>query len=217
VLYYYVGDHVLYLTYKLARRDLYHWVPLEGAAMVVHSFLIRVIAKTITDFTGVVQFRGPGDLGGIAWTSYQGMALVTSLVAIHIYLSSDVVDEGGGAMSESLVWKIVGGLSGSLIFFFTCFLLLMNRGYVSTFFSTQTGYAWVQSYFVNGQTDEKKKQIHEFNKKQWMSIRPDVKAWTLENWERWEEEKPAWFNDAWMRMVEDDMIPPASLRKLKGR
>ena len=41
-----------------------------------------------------------------------------------------------------------------------------------------------------------------------------MKAWTLENWERWEEEKPAFFNDAFKASVDDDMIPAASLRKL---
>jgi hypothetical protein len=49
-----------------------------------------------------------------------------------------------------------------------------------------------------------------------MSIRDDVKAWTLENWERWEEEKPEWFSDAWKAKIDDDMIPPASLRRLNG-
>ena len=50
----------------------------------------------------------------------------------------------------------------------------------------------------------------------WLSIRDDVKTWTLENWERWEEEKPEFFNDAWKANVDDDMIPPASLRRLNG-
>jgi hypothetical protein len=43
-----------------------------------------------------------------------------------------------------------------------------------------------------------------------------VKAWTLENWERWEEDKPEWFNAAWKAGVDDDMIPPEILRKLNG-
>jgi hypothetical protein len=38
----------------------------------------------------------------------------------------------------------------------------------------------------------------------------------MENWERWEEEKPEFFNDAWKASVDDDMIPPASLRALDG-
>ena len=80
MLYYYLGDHVLYLAYKLARRDLYHWVPLEGAAMVAEAAMMRVGIKAITDFTGVVQFRGAGEMGGAAWIFSQGMALVASLV-----------------------------------------------------------------------------------------------------------------------------------------
>ncbi|GMI22729.1 hypothetical protein TeGR_g2046 [Tetraparma gracilis] len=119
-------------------------------------------------------------------------------------------------MDESVTWTIVGGLSGLFVSFQTCFLLLMKHKYVSTFFSTQTGNAWVQSFFVDGTTDEKKMRTLLSNKKQWASIRDDVKAWTLENWERWEEESPTWFSDAWKAGIDDDMIPPASLRKLDG-
>ena len=42
VLYYYLGDHVLYLAYKIARRDLYHWLPLEGAASMIQSAIERI-------------------------------------------------------------------------------------------------------------------------------------------------------------------------------
>jgi hypothetical protein len=143
------------------------------------------------------------------------MALAASFVAIRVYYAS-LEDEKDAVMDESVAWTIVGGLSGLGVSFFACFLLLMKPAYRSTFFSTQTGYAWVQSYFVSGQTDEVKKRIFEHNKKQWQSIRPDVKAWTLENWERWEEEKPEFFNDAFKATVDDDMIPPASLRKLNA-
>jgi hypothetical protein len=216
VLYYYLGDHVLYLAYKLARRDLYHWVPLEGAAMVAETLMMRVGIKTITDFTGVVQFRGAGEMGGAAWAFSQVTALVTSLVATHMYLSSGDAAADGEVMSDSRVWTIVGVLCGSLLLFLVSCLLIMKREFWGTFFSLQTGYAWVQSYFVSGQTDEVKKRIFEHNKKQWLSIRSDVKAWTMENWERWEEEKPAFFNGAFKASVDDDMIPPESLRKLNG-
>jgi hypothetical protein len=130
------------------------------------------------------------------------------------YASLDEVEDA--VMDEPFAWTIVGGLSGLWIFFQAWFLLLMKRKYVSTFFSTQTGYAWVLGYFVSGQTDDVKSQIFEHNTKQWQSIRDDVKTWTLENWERWEEEKPEWFNDAWKSGLDDDMIPPESLRKLMG-
>jgi hypothetical protein len=38
----------------------------------------------------------------------------------------------------------------------------------------------------------------------------------MENWERWEEERPEWFSDNFRASVDDDMIPAASLGALKG-
>ena len=141
------------------------------------------------------------------------MALAASFVATRVYYASDTAEP---VMEEGQAWTIVGSLSASWMCVFAAFLLLMKRPYLGTFFSFQSGHAWAKEKFITGDTDELKAWTLGCNKKQWMSIRDDVKAWTLENWERWEEEKPAWFNDAWMGMVEDDMIPPASLRKLKG-
>jgi hypothetical protein len=66
VLLYYVADMVLYLGYKILRRDFWHWVPLEGFIGVAQSFVVRVCVKTIADFTGVLQLRAPGEVGG-AW------------------------------------------------------------------------------------------------------------------------------------------------------
>ena len=119
-------------------------------------------------------------------------------------------------MDQSVAWMIVVGLSSSWLIFFTCFLLIMKKSYLSTFFSLQTGHAWVKASFLNGTDDQQKTRVLRKNRKQWASIRGDVKAWTLENWERWEEEKPAFFNDAFKASVDDDMIPAASLRKLRG-
>jgi hypothetical protein len=57
--------------------------------------------------------------------------------------------------------------------------------------------------------------VHGQCRKLWAPIREDVKAWTLENWERWEEEKPEFFDDNLQASVDDDMIPAASLRMMK--
>jgi hypothetical protein len=141
------------------------------------------------------------------------MSLAASFVATRVYYAS--LKEGeGAAMDESVAWMIVGGLSGLGIFSFICFLLLMKPAYRSTFISTQTGHDWVKEKFIHGDTDESKAWTLGCNKQQWLSIRPDVKAWTMGNWERWEDEKPAWYNDAFRASVADDMIPPASLRRM---
>ncbi|GMI20248.1 hypothetical protein TeGR_g6649 [Tetraparma gracilis] len=64
VLTYYVLDMALYFTYKLLRRDLWHWIPLEGAASAVVSTLERLVVKLFADFAGVIQFRAAGEMGG---------------------------------------------------------------------------------------------------------------------------------------------------------
>ena len=139
--------------------------------------------------------------------------MVSSFVATHIYYASLGEDEKA-VMDESVAWTIVGGLSGLGISFFACFLLLMKPAYRSTFISTQTGHDWVKEKFIHGDTDESKAWTLGCNKKQWLSIRPDVKAWTLENWERWEEERPEWFNNEFKGKLDDDMIPVESLRRM---
>jgi hypothetical protein len=68
VLVYLVSDMGLYFVYKILRRDLWHWVPLEGAASVVESVLERLVVKVLVDFTGVLQFRGAAEMGAAAFT-----------------------------------------------------------------------------------------------------------------------------------------------------
>ena len=40
----------------------------------------------------------------------------------------------------------------------------------------------------------------------WSEIREEVKAYTLTNWRRWEEEKPEWFHQNFRASVPDDFI-----------
>jgi hypothetical protein len=143
----------------------------------------------------------------------QILALTASLVATRAYFASDPAVP---VMEEGYAWTIVGSLSASWLCVFAAFLMLMERPFLGTFTSTQTGYAWVQSRFLANDADLARSRIFGANRKQWLSIRPDVKDWTIENWERWEDEKPPFFTDAWKAGVDDDMIPAESLRRMNG-
>ncbi|GMH74594.1 hypothetical protein TrLO_g4235 [Triparma laevis f. longispina] len=47
-----------------------------------------------------------------------------------------------------------------------------------------------------------------------------IKPWTLENWTRWETEKPSWFTDDWIKGVRNEFIPfeyRVKYKKTKGR
>jgi hypothetical protein len=68
----------------------------------------------------------------------------------------------------------------------------------------------VTQRFTEANNDEMRAKIMSRNKKTWLSIRGDVKAWTLENWEHWEDEEPEWFNSAWNASVGQDRNPSLS-------
>jgi hypothetical protein len=190
-------------------------VPLKGTAYVIFTILERAVVKVIVDFSGCLQFRGPGEMGGAYFSFSLLGAMVASFVVTHVYFSS-LEDHEAAVMGESDAWKLVGGLGGGWLASFVLFFYLIEPGYVSSFFSLKTGYQYVHEKFRLGEDDERKASIFSFQPKMWLTIRDDVKTWTLENWERWGEEKPRWFTDAWKRKVDDDMIPPASLRRMNG-
>jgi len=191
---YMAGDMALYLLQKVARGDFHHWFPLDGALGLLTSLLLRMIVKTITDFTGVIHFRGPQELGGLYWTVNMFLTLLASFICVWI---------GGG---ERMEWNLVGALSGAWVVVFGLFLLLIQREYWLTFFTLSTAKQQVMDRF-NSEDESVKAGVFKKNKKMWRAIREDVKEWVQANWWRWKEEKPEWFSEAWIGRVDADMIP----------
>jgi hypothetical protein len=69
VLYYALGDTAFFFLQKIVRGDIKYFANVDGlAGLLLFDFLIQFIMKTIVDFTGLVQFRGPGILGGAYWS-----------------------------------------------------------------------------------------------------------------------------------------------------
>ena len=66
---FFAGEVGFYLLYKIARRDFYWWLKLEGTLSVVMAILERTVSKVVTDFTGCVHFRHPYELGGVAYSA----------------------------------------------------------------------------------------------------------------------------------------------------
>ena len=85
------GDMALYSLQKVLRGDFHYWLPIDGAIGLFASFVARVLVKTVTDFTGLIQFRHPGELGGIYWTVNMLLALLASFVCVWV---------GGGGATE---------------------------------------------------------------------------------------------------------------------
>ena len=212
---YMAGDMALYLLQKVARGDFHYWVPVDGVGGLCMSLVVRVMVKTIVDFTGVIQFRGDAELGGLYWTVNMLLALLASFGSVFVYYADNEeevalikTDDDSAAfeIEERVAWTLVGSLSGGWVVVFGVFLLLMKKEYRLTFVTTTTGKARTMDYFVKGANDELKSKVMENNKAQWQTIREDVKEWVQANWWRWKEEKPDWFDLAWQSKVPEEWI-----------
>ena len=69
--------------------------------------------------------------------------------------------------------------------------------------------------FRTGKNDFEKSQIVTNNKRQWTSIRGEVAEWLDQNWDKWERDKPDWFNALFIASVDDDIMPARVLARLK--
>jgi hypothetical protein len=205
-------DMAVYLIQKIFRRDFWHWVPIDGAFGLFQSIALRITIKTVTDYTGNIQFRGSGEMGGLYWSFNMTMAaIIVPFAAVKFYYSETKPDSA--VMEERMAWQVVRALSGTWLAVFVLFLKLMKKEYWRTFISTETGFEWAQKLFLFGETDAKRAGILGFNRKQWTSIEADVKVWVLDGWEGWEEDEPGWFTQDFKASVDEDWLPPAELTR----
>jgi hypothetical protein len=208
---YFACDLGFYMVQKILRGDFYHWLPIDGIFSVFVSFLWRLIGKTIVDYTGVVQMRAAGELGGIYWTGNMLLAVLSPIAVVTFYYAN--AEPLHHVLEEKTAWLMVRSLCGAWLVFFLLFLKLMKKEYRTTFLSLETGNDWAMSFFLKGDTDVKRVKPLRLNKNKWKKIRPDVRDFVVENWERWEEEKPDWFTEVWKSRIPDDWLSAAELRR----
>jgi hypothetical protein len=137
---YMAGDQLLYLLLKRVRGDFLHWLPIEGVGGLAASLIERVMVKTLTDFTGIIQFRAPGEMGGASWLWSMCLALVAPWVAVPVYfgslasnstntkavetvldstdLTTDALDpdeSDAWELERSDAWRLLGGLTAGWV------------------------------------------------------------------------------------------------------
>ena len=93
---------------------------------------------------------------------------------------------------------------------------MMKKNFRSTFWSMETGNEWVQSYFIQGGSDDIKMNVLTKNRAKWKAIEPQVREWVREGWMRWEREKPDWFTDNWKAKVPADWVPTEGKEEWKA-
>jgi hypothetical protein len=173
------------------------------------SIIARVLAKVVTDFTSIVQSRHPNEVGGMYWMFGFVLTMGSLPVAILVAERGDIAEE-----KLQLAWKVVGIFMPCTVLLFAVFFFNIEKEYWGTFYSLERGKDGVLARFSNSNDDKKKaRAIFGNSKHYWKSIEEEVRTWVQANWERWEDEKPDWFDETMRTRVPVEYIPGAASRR----
>ena len=143
-------------------------------------------------------------LGGMYWTICLVIGQLTSFVAVYLY---SVLGASGSVASVASLWYLVCSLELAFVLFFAIFLLSINKKYIGTFFATVTGKHFTAQRFREAGGDRAKNHVFAMHPAFYAAFRGEVKLWVGENFNKWNEEKPEWFNERLMANIPSDMIP----------
>jgi hypothetical protein len=118
LLQYVVADHVLHFVYRVARNDAVVYTPMPPAISYAAAPLLRVIWKTISDFTGGLMFRRPLMLGGSYCLFNLAMSQASVFVCVHLYLEYAPGD-GADKIAAGTLWAGAAGLTAGWLITFT--------------------------------------------------------------------------------------------------
>ncbi|GMH82328.1 hypothetical protein TrST_g12551 [Triparma strigata] len=213
-------DMGLYFLYKIIKKDFYQQHNVSGIVRFINSLFTRLCGKLMVNFTMMFQLRNPCEVGGFLFMFAVFYSIIGSFVAAHLYSN---YYEGTTKLSDETLKNVLVTLSVVWLVSAVSLVSVVKKDYLRTFYSLET----ISEYkrrclmsFREDQEDLKSKVLKEH---------PDVykawgeellKPWTLKNWSRWEEEKPAWFTDRWIECVPNEYIPydyRVKYKKTKGR
>jgi len=206
----YIGaDLGLYLLVKIMRGDFWYWVPVGGKMEILLSLLCRVVVKIITDFTSLVQFRHPYELGGMYWLFSFVLTMGSLPAAIKFYEGKD-----GDELVVDLAWRLLYILIPSTLVMLSFFFTTIERSYRHTFMSTIRGKdLTIKNYRESDDDATKAAFTFQMSKHHWNSIEEEVRGWVEANWSIWEEEKPKWLDENIRTKIPVDYIPTAEARE----
>jgi hypothetical protein len=125
---------------------------------------------------------------------------------------------GKAKLEAATLYAFVSTLTAVSIVSFGVLLLTIERKYLRTFVSTQTGGEFVMSIFLdNDGNDELRADVFYHNQELWRPIRPQVQAWLRPRFKTWRRTKPAWFTDALVACIPTDMLPVRDAKRLSAQ
>jgi hypothetical protein len=116
------------------------------------------------------------------------------------------------------LFATVGALAAVWLIAVVGLSLTINRKYLHTFVSLQTGYAYSQSYFLDNQGNDARRVLIFFcNERHWQAIRDRVRQWVLSVYATWQALMPAFFTADLQARIPDDFMPAQAVHDLNAQ
>ena len=116
------------------------------------------------------------------------------------------------------LFATVGALAAMWLVAVVGLSLTVDREYLHTFVSLQTGNSFSQSYFLDNQgNDAKRVRIFFHNERHWQAIRDRVRQWVLSVYATWQALMPAFFTADLQARIPDDFMPAQAVQDLNAR
>jgi hypothetical protein len=159
--------------------------------------------------SSALQFRNPVDLGGAYYAFTMLLNLLIWFVSARVYTTHY---EGPGKLASTHVYAFFGTLSGLWVVAVIGFLLSINREYVSTFVSFDTGSAYIIRLFSEAEgNDARRVKILDHNIRKWDPIRSEVQSWVKSSYNRWKTEQREWMTEGFIARLPPGFVPEATV------
>ncbi len=173
------------------------------------------ILRTVPNATGTNSSASNLGLSNLTNTS---IADIIATAANSTLANAPRVGSTAGKIDPITLVASVGTLFGVWALAALGVWRMMKPEYRRTFWSTQTGYAYTQSKFLDNEgNDAKRIEIFSMNERHWRAIRDRVRQWVFAMYAAWQALKPVWFTDAIKAQIPDAFIPTEALRTENAR
>jgi hypothetical protein len=116
------------------------------------------------------------------------------------------------------VFTMVMALAAAWLVAVVGLALTVERKYLRTFVSLQTGYANAQAFFLDIEEDDARRILIFFcNERQWRAIRSRVRLWVLGAYAAWLALMPAWFTTDLRSRIPDEFMPVQVVHDLNAQ
>ncbi|GMH72353.1 hypothetical protein TrST_g13245 [Triparma strigata] len=199
------GELLMYLMFKVVRRDFDYWVVVTGITLVFCNVSLRILMKIAVDWACITHFRHPLELGGGYFSFTMALTILVGMSVALVYRQEDteITGEDDGIEERFVVYFMAGCCTGLTLSYAT-FLKRINQKFVRTFFDTRTGDEYLASEFRRSLKEDNdtdtgdsfKHNIFAYNERKWKYIIEDeVKCWLNENVTSWLDSKADFFTD----------------------